>query len=67
LSLVRGVFQQGPKALPFLIDSAAAIAETARAYESFDVPKGTLRGAPPVPDNDLTILRSSARDGATKR
>jgi hypothetical protein len=28
-------------------------------YESFDVPKGSLRGAPPVPDDDLTTLRAS--------
>src|ERR1700730_6136695 len=61
LSLLRGFFQQGPKALPVLIpiDSAGAIAEAERAYESFDVPKGTLRGAPPVPDDDLTSLRTS--------
>src|SRR3954470_8606376 len=61
LSLVRGLFQQGPKALPVLIaiDSAGAIAETERAYESFDVPKGTLRGSPPVPDDDVTTLRTS--------
>jgi hypothetical protein len=61
LSLVRGLFQQGPKALPVLIsiDSAGAIAQAERAYESFDVPKGTLRGAPPVPDDDLTTLRTS--------
>jgi len=51
LSLLRGFFQQSPKSSPVLIpiDSAAAIAEAERAYESFDVPKGTLRGAPPVP------------------
>jgi TRAP-type uncharacterized transport system substrate-binding protein len=61
LSLLRGFVQQGPKALPVLIpiDSAGAIAESERAYESFDVPKGTLRGAPPVPDDDLTTLRAS--------
>ncbi len=61
LSLVRGFFQQGPKALPVLIpiDSAAAIAENERAYESFDVPKGTLHASPPVPDDDLTTLRTS--------
>jgi len=61
LSLVRGFFQQGTKASPILIsiDSAAAIAEAERAYESFDVPKGTLRGAPPDPDDDLTTLRAS--------
>ena len=60
LSLVRGFFQQGPKSLPVLIsiDSAGAIAEAERAYESFDIPKGTLRGSPPVPDDDLTTLRT---------
>ena len=61
LSLVRDFFQQGPKALPVLlpIESAGAIAQAERAYESFDVPKGTLRGSPPVPDDDLTTLRAS--------
>jgi TRAP transporter TAXI family solute receptor len=61
LSLVRAFFQQGPKALPVLIpiESAGAIAQSDRAYESFDVPKGTLRGSPPVPDDDLTTLRTS--------
>src|SRR6266852_723643 len=61
LSLLRGFFQQSPKSAPVLIpiDSAGAIAESERAYESFDVPKGTLRGAPPVPDDDLTTLRAS--------
>jgi TRAP-type uncharacterized transport system substrate-binding protein len=61
LSLLRGFFQQGPKSLPVLIpiESAGAIASAERAYESFDVPKGTLRGAPPVPDDDLTTLRTS--------
>ena len=69
LSLVRGFSQQGPKALPILIaiDSAGAIAETERAYESFDVPKGTLRGAPPVPDDDLTTLRTSLYLVANKK
>jgi TRAP transporter TAXI family solute receptor len=61
LSLVRDFFQQGPKASPVLIpiDSAGAIAQDERAYESFDVPKGTLRGSPPVPEEDLTTLRAS--------
>ena len=69
LSLVRGFFQQGPKALPVLIaiDSAGAIAEAERAYESFDVPKGTLRGAPPVPDDDLTTLRTALYLVANKK
>jgi len=69
LSLVKGFFQQGAKSLPVLIpiDSAAAIADANRAYESFDVPKGTLRGAPPVPDDDLTTLRTSLYLVASKK
>jgi TRAP-type uncharacterized transport system substrate-binding protein len=69
LSLLRGFFQQGPKALPVLIpiESAGAIAEAERAFESFDVPKGTLRGSPPVPDDDLTTLRASLYLVANKK
>src|SRR6478752_4227968 len=61
LSLVRGFFQLDHKKVPVLIpiESAGAIAEAERAFESFDVPKGTLRGSPPVPDDDLTTLRTS--------
>ena len=40
-------------------ESAGAIAEKERAFESFDVPKGTLRGSPPNPAEDLTTLRVS--------
>lgn len=69
LSLVRGFFPQGPKQLPVLIgvESAGAIAQAERAYESFDVPKGTLRGSPPVPDDDLTTLRTSLYLVASKK
>lgn len=69
LSLVRGFFQQGSKSLPVLIpiESAGAIAQAERAYESFDVPKGTLRGAPPVPEDDLTTLRTSLYLVANKK
>jgi hypothetical protein len=61
LSLVRGLFPQNAKAGPVLIpiENAGAIAEEEHAYESFDIPKGTLRGAPPVPDDDVTTLRVS--------
>jgi TRAP-type uncharacterized transport system substrate-binding protein len=61
LSLVRGFFQLDHKKVPVLIpiDSAAAIAGNERSFESFDVPKGTLRGSPPVPEDDLTTLRTS--------
>src|SRR6266446_2120796 len=69
LTLVRGFFQLDHKTAPVLIpiESAAAIAETERAYESFDVPKGTLRGSPPVPEDDLTTLRTSLYLVAQKR
>jgi TRAP-type uncharacterized transport system substrate-binding protein len=69
LALVRGFFQQSPKSLPVLvpIESAGAIAQAERAYESFDVPKGTLRGAPPVPEDDLTTLRTSLYLVANKK
>lgn len=61
LTLVKGFFPQGPKSLPVLvgIESAGAIAAANRAYESFDLPKGTLRGSPSVPEDDVTTLRTS--------
>ena len=61
LSLVRGLFPQNTKTAPVLIpiENAGAIAEEERAYESFDIPKGTLRGAPPIPHDDLTTLKVS--------
>jgi TRAP-type uncharacterized transport system substrate-binding protein len=61
LSLLRGLFPTGAKAGPVLIsiDSAAAIAGKERAYESFDIPKGTLHGSPANPADDITTLRTS--------
>jgi TRAP-type uncharacterized transport system substrate-binding protein len=69
LSLVRNIFQQGSKALPVLlpIESAGAIAQAERAYESFELPKGTLRGSPPVPEDDLTTLRATLYLVANKK
>jgi hypothetical protein len=59
LSFVRGLFRDGANSSPVLIpiDSAAAIVDIKGPCESFDIPKGTLRGAPPVPDDDVTTLR----------
>jgi TRAP-type uncharacterized transport system substrate-binding protein len=59
LSLVKGLFRESENSAPILIpiDSAGAIADVEHAYESFDIPKGTLRGAPPVPGDDVTSLR----------
>jgi TRAP-type uncharacterized transport system substrate-binding protein len=61
LGMIRGLFVQNAKTAPVLIaiEQAGAIAGKERAFESFDVPKGTLRGAPPVPADDLTTLRTS--------
>lgn len=61
LALLRGMFPQNAKAGPVLIaiEQAGAIAEKARAYESFDVPKGTLRGSPANPADDLTTVRTA--------
>jgi|GEM_PF-495873 len=59
LTLLRSLFpSNGKKNLIILpIESAGAIAELAKAYESYDLPKGTIRGSPPIPDDDLTTLR----------
>jgi TRAP-type uncharacterized transport system substrate-binding protein len=59
LSLLRGIFAGAPKRRPQLvpIEFADAIASVAQAYESYELPKGTVRGSPPVPDEDLTTLR----------
>jgi TRAP-type uncharacterized transport system substrate-binding protein len=59
LSLVKGLFREGANSAPVLIpiDSAGAITDTKGPYESFDIPKGTLRGSPAVPDDDVTTLR----------
>src|SRR5258705_1754519 len=61
LSLVRGFFQLDHKKVPVLIpiESAGAIAEAQRAFERFDVPKGTLWRSPQVTEDDLTTLRTS--------
>jgi TRAP transporter TAXI family solute receptor len=59
LSLIRNFFPANAKRKPGLIpiDSAEAIANVAQAYESYELPKGSLRGSPPVPEEDVTTLR----------
>jgi TRAP-type uncharacterized transport system substrate-binding protein len=59
LSLLRGMFAGASKRRPQLvpIESADAIANVAKAYESYELPKGTVRGSPPIPIEDLTTLR----------
>jgi TRAP-type uncharacterized transport system substrate-binding protein len=59
LSVLRSIFTGPPNRRPQLvpIESAEAIASSAQAYESYELPKGAVRGSPAVPDEDLTTLR----------
>jgi TRAP-type uncharacterized transport system substrate-binding protein len=69
LSFVKSLFREGPNSSPVLIpiDAAGAIADIKGPYESFDIPKGTMRGAPPVPEDDVTTLRVGYYLVANKR
>ncbi|EKS33238.1 TAXI family TRAP transporter solute-binding subunit [Afipia clevelandensis] len=60
LDYVRNLSGGGSSRSPTLvpIDSAGAIADAEGAFESFAIPKGTLRGSPPNPDDDLTTLKT---------
>jgi TRAP transporter TAXI family solute receptor len=59
IARIRDALLRVPKVKVALIpiESAGAIAAIHRAYESYDLPKGTIRGSPAVPDEDLTTLR----------
>lgn len=59
LGMLREVFPRSAKLKLGLvpIESAGAIASSMKAFESYDLPKGTVFGSPPVPDDDLTTLR----------
>jgi TRAP-type uncharacterized transport system substrate-binding protein len=58
-SVVRSFFPPAAKAQPHMleIDAAEAIGMETKYYESFDLPKGAVRGAPPLPDDTLSTLR----------
>jgi hypothetical protein len=59
LAWIKSLFREGANSSPVLmqVDAAGAIADKKGPYESFDIPKGTLRGAPAAPDDDVTTLR----------
>ena len=59
LSLIKGLFPQaGKKQLGLVaIESADAIENVAKMYESYELPKGAVRGNPAIPDEDLTTLK----------
>jgi TRAP-type uncharacterized transport system substrate-binding protein len=60
LSALRSSFPPDGKRNPTLIaiDAAEAIALSVKGFESYELPKGTFRGAPAIPDEDLTTLRT---------
>ncbi len=39
------------------IESAGAITAIARYFKTYELPKGTVQGSPPIPDDDMTTLR----------
>src|SRR4051812_41313898 len=49
------------------IESAGAIASLNKAFESYELPKGIIRGSPPVPDEDVTTLRMALYLVANKK
>lgn len=57
--MLRDIFPRNAKAPLGLvpIELAGAIEEVSPPFKSYELPKGTLRGSPPVPDDDLTTLR----------
>lgn len=59
LTMLRNLFPRTGKSKPGLvaIESAGAIAAVTKYYQSYDLPKGTLLGAPPIPDDDMKTLR----------
>jgi TRAP transporter TAXI family solute receptor len=59
LAQLRDLFPADARQTPGLIaiESARAIANVAKAYESHELPKGALRGSPMIPDEDLSTLR----------
>jgi TRAP-type uncharacterized transport system substrate-binding protein len=58
LTLLRGLFPKSVKQQPALvpIESADAIAAVTRYYQSYSLPKGSVQGSPPIPDDDMKTL-----------
>jgi TRAP transporter TAXI family solute receptor len=59
LARLREILLKAPKGKVVVvpIESAGAIASIHKAFESWELPKGILRGSPPVPEEDATTLR----------
>jgi TRAP-type uncharacterized transport system substrate-binding protein len=59
LTILRNLFPRNAKQNLTLIpiESAGAIAAVTKYYQTYDLPKGTVQGSPPIPDDDMTTLR----------
>jgi TRAP-type uncharacterized transport system substrate-binding protein len=59
LTMLRNWFPKTGKQKPTLIaiESAGAIAAVEKYYQSYDLPKGTVQGSPPIPDDDMKTLQ----------
>jgi hypothetical protein len=57
LALLRTFWPRTAKLELIEIDAAGAIAAVDKAYDSYDLPKGTIWGSAPTPKDDLTTLR----------
>ena len=59
LTMLRAFFPRTAKQKPAVIpiEAAGAITAVARSYKTYDLPKGTLQGSPPIPDDDMKTLR----------
>ena len=59
LTMLRDFFPRSAKQTLTLIpiEAAGAIAAVTKYYQSYDLPKGTVQGSPPIPDDDMTTLR----------
>jgi TRAP-type uncharacterized transport system substrate-binding protein len=58
LTMLRNALPKSGKSKPALIsiEAAGAIAAVHRYYQSYDLPKGTISGSPPIPDDDMKTL-----------
>jgi TRAP-type uncharacterized transport system substrate-binding protein len=59
LATLRALFPRSGKQPPALIpiESAGAITAVTKYYQSYDLPKGTVQGSPPIPDDDMKTLQ----------
>ncbi len=59
LTVIRNLFPRTAKQQPALIpiESAGAIAAIAKYFKTYELPKGTVQGSPPIPADDMTTLR----------